>query len=216
MKQKASVIDCYDKSANAYAEQFMQELEGKSLDRLLLRRFAEDNGHKGLMLDLACGPGHTTLFLRNQGVENLLGLDISPQMVEVAHDWHKGKIAFAEADMLALPFRNDHAASAICFYGIVHFTYEELDQALKEIRRVLQAGGQFLFSFHIGEGLEHVSEFLGQEVEIDFQYFEVERVREIALAAGWEIKEVVERHPYEGVEYPSRRGYFLLQKPLLN
>lgn len=212
MQQKASVIDCYDKSAQAYAEQFMDELDGKTLDRLLLKHFAEQNQAKGWMLDLACGPGQTTVFLRNQGVNQLLGVDLSPEMVAVAQKYHQGNLDFVEGDILALPFENAWAGSAICFYGIVHFTYQELANALKEVMRVLKSEGQFLFSFHIGEEAQRITDFLGHEVEIDFQYFEVEQVKQIVLDLGWQIKEVIERHPYEGVEYPSRRAYLLLEK----
>jgi len=31
--------------------------------------------------------------------------------------------------------------------------------------------------------------------------------------AGFEIEEVIEREPYEGVEYPSRRAYIFAKKP---
>ncbi|MFK7923048.1 MAG: class I SAM-dependent methyltransferase [Bacteroidia bacterium] len=212
MKQKASVIDCYDKSAQAYADQFMDELAGKSLDRLLLSRFAEQNQEKGLMLDLACGPGQTTSFLQSHGVKHLLGVDLSPEMVAVAQKYHQGSLDFVAGDILALPLENASAGSAICFYGIVHFNDEELGIALREIHRVLKSGAEFLFSFHIGDEALQVTDFLGHEVEIAFQYFEIEQVKQLALDSGWQIKEVIERHPYEGVEYPSKRAYFLLEK----
>ena len=62
MKQKAAIIKGYNQTSAAYAEEYINELTGKSLDRLLLTRFALENKAKGKMLDIACGPGQTTQF----------------------------------------------------------------------------------------------------------------------------------------------------------
>lgn len=212
MKQQTAVINAYNQTSLQYAKEFINELEGKSLDRLLLQRFVKENKEKGKTLDIACGPGQTTQFLKNAGATDLLGVDLSKGMVQEAKRLSQNSIEFQEGNMLDFKFSEDTFGSAICFYGIVHFTYEELALAFKEIKRVLKPTGQFLFSFHIGDEINSVNEFLGESVQMDYYYFEVEQVLEILESVGWKIVEVVERYPYEEVEYPSRRGYILVEK----
>ena len=212
MKQRKNVIEGYDKSARDYAENFMNELDGKPLDQLLLKRFVEDNQAKGTIIDLGCGPGQTTLFMKNQGASQLLGVDLSPKMIEAAQTIHKGEMAFEVGDMLNLSFKDNSFPGAICFYGIVHFSYEELEVAFQEIYRVLKPHGQFLFSFHIGNEERKVDDLLGNQVDMTFIFFEVEKVLGLLEKTGWKQLEVIERYPYAGVEYPSRRAYILVEK----
>ena len=133
-------------------------------------------------------------------------------MVQEAKRISQNTIAFQEGNMLQFEFAKDSFGSAICFYGIVHFTYDELKVALMEIKRILQPTGQFLFSFHIGQETISLDEFLGKAVKMDFYYFEVEKVLHLLEEVEWKVLEVIERHPYEGVEYPSKRAYILVEK----
>jgi ubiquinone/menaquinone biosynthesis C-methylase UbiE len=210
MKQKDNIIHGYNRTSQHYAQQFLHELHQKPLDQLLLARFVKDNQAKGPIGDLGCGPGQTTQYLASLGVSDLLGIDLSPGMVETARQASQGQIEFTVGNMLDLEFPDAHFGSMLAFYAIVHLTHAELAQALQEIRRVTKPGGQFLLAFHVGQETNSVTEFLGQEVEMAFYYFEVEKVLKLAQKAGWEVVEVVERHPYEGRELPSRRAYITL------
>lgn len=212
MKQKERVIKCYDTAAKAYGKEFFDELSKKTLDRMLLRRFAEENHMKGTCIDLACGPGQTTQFLFQHGLETIIGIDLSSGLIEEAKGLDKNNISFEQGDILNLRFQENEVGSALCFYGIVHFTLEELEKALREIYRVLQPKGHFLFSFHIGNEIVERDEFLGEQLEITFYFFEVEKVLEILKRVGFKQLDIVERYPYEGAEFPSRRAYILVEK----
>ncbi len=213
MQQKEAVLDCYNRTSGTYAERFINELDHKPLDSWLLQRFVTENASRGKMIDLGCGPGQTTQFLHRAGVRDLVGIDLSPGMVTEARQQAQNQITFEEGNMLDLSFPNDTIGSAVCFYGIVHFTYPELEKVFAEIKRVLQPGGQFLFSFHIGDEVNRVEEFLGQAVnEVAFHFFEVDHIRSILEKLNWTEKEIIERHPYEAVEFPSKRAYVWLEK----
>ena len=135
MQDLKNIIDCYNKTATNYGEKFKNELDGKHLDRLLLKAFAEENITRGNVIDLGCGPGQTTQFLYEAGLTNCIGTDLSPEMVKVAQRLHPG-LMFETADILNLQFPDDSFASAIAFYSIVHFTYDQIKIALKEISRI--------------------------------------------------------------------------------
>jgi len=211
MKLRETIRKAYNATAVAYAKEFQDELEQKSLDRLLLRRFAKENRDKGKCLDLGCGPGHTTQFLAEMGMEDLLGMDLSERMIATAKMSRNKELQFEEADMLDLPITAAQIGSILCFYGIVHFQLEELAKAVQEWWRVLKEGGQVLFSFHIGSEQRDLNTFLGEDVDITFYFFEIDQVIELLKAQGFTVLEVIERHPYP-IEYPSKRAYILVEK----
>jgi SAM-dependent methyltransferase len=201
---------CYDTVARAYAERFAGELAHKPLDRELLTRFASEVRERGDVYDLGCGPGQTTAFLHGCGV-SVRGLDISAELLREARQRHPG-IQFEQGDMLALPLADNSLAGVIAFYAIVHLSPAGLRRALAEMHRVLRPGGRLLLAFHIGEGPVHVDEFLGHSVSLDFVFFAPQIVAGELLQAGFVAVEIIERDPYPGVEYPSRRAYLSARK----
>jgi SAM-dependent methyltransferase len=202
---------CYDAVARQYAERFAGELAHKPLDRELLARFAADVRGRGDVYDLGCGPGQTTAFLHGCGVP-VRGLELSEELVREARQRHPG-IPFEQGDMLALPLADASLAGVLAFYAIVHFSPAGLRRALAEMHRVLPPGGRLLLAFHIGEGTIHLEEFLGRPVSLDFVFFTPQVVTGELAAAGFGGVEVIERDPYPGVEYPSRRAYVFAHKP---
>lgn len=54
------------------------------MDRILLKTFASENLNKGKLVDLGCGPGQTTKYLSECGLTDLLGVDISIEMITIA------------------------------------------------------------------------------------------------------------------------------------
>lgn len=206
MNGQKNIIDCYDKTASNYADKFMDELNHKHLDRVLLKSFASENLGKGRLIDLGCGPGQTTKFLSDCGITDILGVDISSQMISVAKKTNP-QINFDTADILNLKYPDNYFTSAIAFYSIVHFDYNQVKTAFKEIKRVLTDNGQFLFSFHIGDNLVHLDNFLDHPVNIDFQFFQIDKITDLLLETGFEIIDVIERQPYKDAEYPSKRAY---------
>jgi SAM-dependent methyltransferase len=204
------VRDSYDSAANAYAEHLATELVHKPLDRHLLNRFAEATRDRGLVADLGCGPGHVVRYLQEQGV-TVAGIDLSPGMVRVATGLHPG-IEFRVGDMNRLDLPDGSLAGVVAFYSIVHFRPAELGTVFQEVCRVLMPGGLALISFHIGEEVVHVDDLFGSPVSLDFRFHVPGVVIEALRGAQLAVIEHVEREPYEGVEYPSRRCYLLARK----
>lgn len=98
------------------------------------------------------------------------------------------------------------------FYSIVHFSVEELGHVFKEMHEVLDQGGLFLLSFHIGEQDAHLTEFLGVAVKMDFTFFPPEVVVQKLKAASFKVDDVLIRYPYDEIEFPSKRCYIFASK----
>jgi len=114
---------------------------------------------------------------------------------------------FDTTDLLQLKYPDTDFGAAIAFYAIVHFNYDQLKTAFLEIKRVLTHKGEFLYSFHIGNKTVHLNNFLDHQVNIDFYFFEINKVTDLLTTTGFEIIDVIKRQPYPDVEYASKRAY---------
>jgi ubiquinone/menaquinone biosynthesis C-methylase UbiE len=203
----------YDTVAKEYAEKFCGEHEKKPKDCEMFFRFSQEIGGRKPVWDFGCGPGQTTKYLNDLGIE-ISGMDLSEKILEQARRIHP-KIHFRKGNILELEFESGSIAGVVAFYTIVNFSEEQVGRAFEEIFRVLQPGGVFLFTYHIGDETIHLEEFLGKEVEMDFMLFRTDFISSCLEDSGFRRIEVVERDPYPEVEYQSRRAYVFARKPIM-
>ena len=210
MQEISNIVDCYNKTAGKYAEKFLNELDEKPLDRILLQAFADQNLQRGQLIDLGCGPGHTTKFMYDHGFVNVVGTDIASEMVRVAKANHP-PIAFEQANLLKLKYKNSSFGSALAFYSIVNFDYSQVQMALKEISRILVTDGELLLAFHAGNEIIQLTEFLGESVDIKFQLFDTNRIKAILNGSGFRVIDLIKREPY-ATEHQTERAYLWVKK----
>ena len=206
------VKDCYNRTAREYANQFLNELEGKPFDRNILDRFADMLPELGLIYDFGCNSGQTTKYLSDMKRHKVMGLDFSENAVALAKQTFP-EIDFVLDDMLDSKMDSNSADGIIAFYAIVHFTYVEVEQAFREWQRLLKPNSFCLFSFHVGDEVLEVEEFLGVSgAKATWRFLDTDKVLSIAEKVGFKVLEAVVRYPYKGVEHESKRAYVLLEK----
>ncbi len=99
------------------------------------------------ILDIATGTGDLAINLAETGAEEIIGLDISPGMLEIGKKKVLAKklddtVQMILGDSENLPF-DDHSFDAITVaFGVRNF--ENLEKGLKEINRVLRPRGTFV------------------------------------------------------------------------
>lgn len=135
-------------------------------------------------------------FLFYNGFQTILGTDISTEIVKVATRLNPN-IKFEQSDLLQLQYVDNSFGSAIAFYVIVHFDYEQIKKALSEVKRILSQNGEFLFSFHIGNEIVSLDNFLDKDVNIKFQFFEVDIIKTIIEEVGFDIIDIIKRKQYK-------------------
>src|SRR5688572_29067405 len=137
MTQLENIINGYDSVADDYTKHFLNELEKKHFDRLLLSAFTHETLSKGKLIDLGCGPGQATGFIHDCGLTDIMGVDISINMILNAKK-HYPKLEFQVGDILDLHFEDNSFGSAIALYSMIHFDVDELKVAFKETFRILK------------------------------------------------------------------------------
>jgi SAM-dependent methyltransferase len=206
------VMDCYNRTAKEYAEKFLNELDGKPFDRNILNRFSDMLPDGSLIYDFGCGSGQTTKFIHDKRRHKILGLDFSENVIQLANQNFR-EIDFLVDDMLKSKMPSDSAGGILAFYAVVHFTYKEVEQVLKEWLRLLKPDGICLFSFHVGEEIIEAVDFLGVSgAKATWRFLDTDRVLEIAERVGFLVEETVIRYPYKGFEHESKRAYIMLRK----
>ncbi|MBN2528003.1 MAG: methyltransferase domain-containing protein [Deltaproteobacteria bacterium] len=203
----------YDAIAAKWANAFSDEHSGKPKDREWLRWFAREIRSGGKVLDLACGPGNTSRLLADLDVD-VTGVDLSQNFIREAKKRH-GDIPFEQGNMLALKYADASMAGIVCFYGIVHFCADQMGKAFNEVYRILEDKGIFMCTFHLGTEQIHMTEFLGETVDVDFYMYASEFVVDKLRQSGFQQVAVVERDPYPDIEYQSRRAYVFARKASL-
>jgi SAM-dependent methyltransferase len=202
----------YDTVARRYADEIAAELDNKPFDREFLDRFAERVAGQGHVVELGAGPAHVAAYLQGRGVD-ISALDLSSAMVDEAKRLFPDLQAVV-GDMLDLPYANGSLAGVVAFYSIIHFSDEQLEQAFKEMARVLKVGGYVALAFHIGDETVHREHWWDMPVVLDARFLPVDLVTRLLAEAGLEVVSQEVREPYAPeVEYQSRRAYLVAREP---
>ena len=106
-----------------------------------------DNLDGKTVLDAGCGEGYNTRLLAKQGA-NMVGIDISQRMIELAQQEEKRKplgINYKATSFSDLSLFNDEAFDVVVSFMSL-MDGPEFQNALKEIFRVLRPEGEIIFS----------------------------------------------------------------------
>lgn len=111
-----------------------------------LNLFGEVTGKKAL--EIGCGSGHSILYMLNQGIGEIWGLDISTVQIQAAQRvcGHNEKVKLLESSMEEDPgIPHNYFDIAYSIYAL-GWTLE-LRKTLQNIHSYLKPGGTFIFSW---------------------------------------------------------------------
>lgn len=145
--------DLYEDVENCRDFHFVQRLE--IVSRLITERFPRD----ARVLDLGCGAGVLTERLVASGF-TVEAVDIAPDMLEFSKQrlakYDSSKYHLSRAECAELPFP-DAAFDLVACIGVFGYM-DDVDSAIREIKRVLRPGGTLILSIR---NLDHVTVFDG-------------------------------------------------------
>jgi ubiquinone/menaquinone biosynthesis C-methylase UbiE len=99
-------------------------------------------GPSDALVDVGCGPGAAARYAAQLGA-SVTGVDPARVMLRVARALTRtGKVRYLEGTAEALPLPDD-SATVVWALATVHH-WRDVDAGLREVRRVLRAGGRFV------------------------------------------------------------------------
>ena len=118
---------------------------------VVARHFPTDRSIR--ILDVGCGHGAFLYVLEKLGYNDLSGIDISEEQIELAHKLGiaQARLGKLEQQLAALPEASLDVVLAMDV--LEHLTKQELYCTLREIRRVLKAHGCCIAHVSNAEGL---------------------------------------------------------------
>ncbi|MCX4385515.1 class I SAM-dependent methyltransferase [Micromonospora peucetia] len=141
------VRDAYASVAGLYIELFGTSQQAHTDDLALIGRHLSIQ--PGNVLDLGCGPGHLTGYLRSLGVD-ATGIDMVPEFIAHAKATHPtGK--YQLGSMRSLDVESGSIAGILAWYSLIHLPPQDLDGALAEFRRVMTPAGTLVIGFFDGD-----------------------------------------------------------------
>ena len=146
-RRAAKVNDLFARIARRY--DFLNDLQSFGLHRSWKRRVAELSQIKSgeRALDLCCGTGDLSFALARRGAETI-GLDFSPQMLEVAAQRQNNlksqisNLKFLQGDAQQLPFPENSFDVFTVGYGLRNLTSWE--RGVDEMFRVARPGARLI------------------------------------------------------------------------
>jgi ubiquinone/menaquinone biosynthesis C-methylase UbiE len=143
------IIKQYKSGVNSYSD-FTKEIGWWDSEEYAFKKYLK---HSDEILDLGCGTGRTTFPLYLNGYQNIIGVDLTPEMIAEANrlnEHFNTTIYFSVGDATNLKFENSQFDAVIfSFNGIMSIPGQnKRDLALEEINRVLKKEGVFIFTSH--------------------------------------------------------------------
>lgn len=132
----------FGSQASAYLKSAVHAA-GRDLERLSARLADFPDAR---LLDMGCGAGHAS-FIAAAQVKEVIAYDLSEQMLSVVNDAAKTRgifnIATRQGYAEVLPFDDGSFDVVISRYSAHH--WHDVGKALREVKRVLKAGGVVIF-----------------------------------------------------------------------
>lgn len=225
MAEEPIALEAYEELAEAFAARVETKAHNAFYERpAMLALLSAVEGRR--VLDAGCGPGVYAEWLVEHGAE-VVGLDVSPKMVELAGRRLQGRARIIQAD-LGQPLNFLEADSFDVVVSALALDYvRDWDAVFREFFRVLRAPGHLLFSagHPFDDFYEHHSSgnyFDLEQVEMKFNFGVRVRVpyyrRPLSamldplLAAGFTLERLVEPRPLPEFEEQDAVDYAKLMR----
>ena len=145
----------YDTTAESYSSMMDTVIDDPMYADILQRLQSRIENIPGKIVDAPCGSGHLlSMYHENYDPERpLLGVDLSPQMVEITQRRLGAAAETAVCDIRQLEMLADNSVAAvISHFGFHHLDLDGVRDACKEWHRVLVNGGQLILGVWEGTG----------------------------------------------------------------
>jgi ubiquinone/menaquinone biosynthesis C-methylase UbiE len=139
----------------------------------------------GRVLDIGCGSGWATRLLADYAsAGRVTGIDISDEMIQLAREQSKSNsnLDFEVASAEQLPFGDDEFTYAFSMESLYY--YRDLPRALKDIHRVMKAGGLFCAVVDLYWESAATHQWV-EDLKVPVQLLKIDEYRSLFESAGF-------------------------------
>ena len=206
-------LEAYEKLAHGYAAIAETKAENGYTEHPAMRaRMGDVSGL--VVLDAGCGPGFLLRDLLHGGAAGVVGIDISPTMLEISRERLGSEVELIETNLGApLPLDDDSFDLVVSSLALDYV--RDWSVPLSEFRRVLKPKGRLVFSvlhplasykwfkppsaFGVHYCESQWKTFTEDPVTVPDHYRSFEEIINPILAAGFQLQNVHETRPIEAL-----------------
>lgn len=180
-------VQRFDEFATEYANRFMNI----NAYREHLDKFSDLIENKEIsMLELACGPGNVTKYLKQQFSDSkIIAIDLASNMIEIARQT-VDEVDFRVMDVRDVKSLNVKFDSIMCSFGLPFLSKADADTLISDCFEILNNGGIFYMSTMEGDeskaGFETTS-FSG-DAKVYFNYHNHQYLIDSLVQTGFSIE----------------------------
>lgn len=181
MDKSQFIIPTYNKIADTYTRQYFNDLT----DLPYIDKFINKISQGAKILDIGCGPGTFTKYLREKGFD-VQGIDLSEEMIKIARR-KIPDVDFKLMDMRKLEFEENSFDALLAAYSLIHIPSEEIPHTLKGFFKILKPGGSIMIIAQGGEADRIVDEPLMKGERVFINFFTKERLANFLKDVGFNV-----------------------------
>jgi len=193
----------YDKIALKYLEKFYKPSD--HIDRFI--SFLPKNGK---VLDVGCGPGADSEYLKRKGFD-VEGIDLSSKMIKLAKNRVKS-IKFQVMDMRSLRYPDRYFDGLLAAFSLIHIPKKDTLKAIKELKRVLKLNGIIYLGLQGGKGEKILEEPLNPKYKIFLHLFAMREIAGLLRKNGFKILFTAKREPKNTKEFKFDKLFIIAKK----
>jgi SAM-dependent methyltransferase len=186
----------YNQTAAKYHHHFLNEINEKEYDRLILDKFSNMLVPGSLVCDAGCGPsGHIGKYLFDKGYR-VTGVDISEKCIEIASNYNPD-LQYKVMDIMNTSFDNEYFDAIIAFYSIIYTPKEYVNQLFSEFRRILKPNGKLLMVVKRGDSSGIIDDEWYEGNKVHFSLFKESEIENYFTQSDFNLDFFETRQPYE-------------------
>ncbi len=185
----------YDVAADSYNEKYNRDDSERSLETYL-KLFDDFVGKKKKILDIGCAGGVNMPVIRRFDPELVVGVDLSPKMIELARSSYGEDPRFMFINSAIQDLELGEKFDVIfAMLSMVHIPPTEIEIVLKKIKKLMGSGAFFLANYFEGNNEEielAYPEMIGNKnLRRRFSYYSEEFLQDVYKRTGFEIVSLV-------------------------
>lgn len=143
MEKKESIIKYYKKQSSFYDITRPLFLFGRSV----IVKWISDANTSGTLLEIGCGTGHILKSLARNTDCDLTGIDLSPEMLELARRKLPNEIEIYQADLSE--YNPNKKYDAVLLSYLFTLDFSQIEAHIKKVKQLLKPNGRiYVLDFH--------------------------------------------------------------------